>query len=72
MTNTTQQERIDKQEKDDGNMADNVLYYRSPDTKHYHEDYSCASLNKSEDEMKTTTRKEAQLKWLAPCSRCVL
>lgn len=72
MGNPTHEEKIDKQKLDDGDLDEDVWYYRSPDSNHYHEDPQCVTIYKPVDEMKSTTRKMAHRRWLAPCSRCVL
>jgi len=72
MANPTHEEKMNKQKQDNGDMSGEVWYYRSPDSNHYHEDPQCATIYKSIEEMKSTTRELAQRRWLAPCSRCVL
>lgn len=73
MGSKTIEERIDEQEKDDGNLEEKVLVIQTTWSSHYHESEDCKYLSTSNDsETEEIKRKNAQRKWLAPCHLCVL
>jgi len=64
--------RLELQEKDDGDLDDEVVYQLSIDSRHYHSTEDCRILKGHETETDTATRKELQRTWYAPCTECIL
>lgn len=67
----TRETRLDRQHDDDGDLDDTVYHVLRSSAKHYHEDPNCKHVS-NRDELEPTTRGEAQQKWEAPCSECVM
>lgn len=74
MRATTREERLARQERDDGDGDDTVVLAvgerHTANVTVYHEDADCSRLH--ECETRETTREAAQRRWLAPCLCCVL
>lgn len=82
----TSEERIARQELDDGALDDTVWFIRYGATENadprygtgarggaYHEREACPHVaNRAPAEVRESTREGAQLRWLAPCRVCVL
>lgn len=63
-------ERLERQELDDGDPGDEVYFGVGEWSKMYHEDRGCQYFDSAT--VKSGARKAAQKRWLAPCSGCVL
>lgn len=68
----SREERLARQERDDGAPDDDVYRKRSHPIRVYHDDRDCHILVQSPGEPKTETRAAAQRAWRAPCRWCVL
>lgn len=67
----TREDRIQRQELDDGDPDDEV--HTGPGSPIYHDDRDCQRLKQvADDEIGTDTRRAEQRRWHAPCSWCVL
>lgn len=66
----TREERLDRQDRDPGDLDDDVVATQRA----YHDDDGCIHVQKADEQKinRDLTRREAQLRWLAPCSDCVL
>lgn len=67
--------RLARQEYDDGAESDEVYVRRTTQqggSYTYHDDPTCRSLVRADDEAETMTRLAAQRRWKAPCEYCVL
>lgn len=85
MSKPTRDERMRRQDHDDGDPDDTVYFVprrkrettgpasTKPRGSTYHEDPSCQAISRSgAEDPKETTRRDAKAKWLGPCTKCVL
>lgn len=69
----TSEERIERQERDNGAPEDTVWQATGGSYKslRYHDDRNCSYLNQSDGDPEDMARAEAKARWLAPCTHCV-
>lgn len=67
--NTSREDRLARQQLDDGDPEDTVYFVRGANF--YHE-RDCYILEQSTNSIDDDTREAAQRAWKAPCEQCVL
>lgn len=71
MVSTTHEERVARNNRDDGDLDDEVVYGPANSVNSYHESYKCSNAP-DKDRCKPITRRQAHRQFRAPCKDCVL
>lgn len=80
MSTMTRDERLSRQDRDDGDGEDTVYVIQSGTMRDdristvntYHDTEECPHFNRRKRDPREMSRKGAQLRWLGPCKICVL
>lgn len=73
MSSLTRDQRLARQDRDQGDPDDEVFIATTENSAShqvYHDDKGCRHMRGQDGQ--TTTRRAAQIRWLAPCLNCVI